>query len=153
MKISQRGELLWSKILGGNGNDRLNALAQTRDGGYLLAGNSNSPKSGDKDRASIGGNDYWIVKLGNEDKKAMERKLTEVYPNPTYQFVNLIIGEEFTEARLEVFDLNGRKLQEKKLPYQSNAVDLQSYPPGVYVFKMTIDDKVEDVKVVKKGNK
>lgn len=154
LKVNQRGELLWNKTIGGNGTDQLKGLTQTRDGGYILAGNSDSKKSADKDRASIGGNDYWVVKLANEDKKTEEeRQLVEIYPNPTIQFTNVVITTEFTDANVQVFDLNGRKLQEKKLPYRSTPVDLQGYGPGVYIFKITIDGVVSDVKVIKKGGK
>jgi len=152
LKINDRGEMLWSKTIGGTGTDQLKGLTRTRDGGYILAGNSDSKKSDDKDRASIGGNDYWVVKLGNEKKTDEERQLVEVYPNPTYQFTNIIISQEFKEASVQAFDMTGRKLQTKVLPYRSTPIDLQGYPPGVYVFKITIDGKTEDVKVIKKGN-
>lgn len=153
IKINNKGEMLWQKNYGGTGSDQLKGLIQMRDGGYLLAGNSDSKKSDDKDRSSIGGMDYWLVKLGNEKKDLTERKWVEVYPNPTEQFSNVVIAEDFTEASVDIFDLNGRKLQSKKLPYRSTAVDLHAYPSGVYIFKITIDGAVEDVKVLKKGNK
>ena len=153
IKINHRGEMLWSKTIGGNGTDQLKGLTQTRDGGYILAGNSDSKKSDDKDKASIGGNDYWVVKLGNEKKQAEERQLIEIYPNPTTQYTNIIISEEFKEAEVQVFNLNGQKLQSKKLPYRSTPVDLQGYPPGIYIFKIIVDGKMENVKVIKKGSK
>jgi len=152
IKINRRGEMLWSKIIGGNGTDQLKGLTQTRDGGYILAGNSDSKKSDDKDKASIGGNDYWVVKLGNEKKQPEERQLVEIYPNPTYQYTNIIISEEFKEAEVQVFNLNGQKLQQNRLPYRSTPIDLQGYPPGVYIFKITVDGVTEDVKVIKKGS-
>jgi len=153
IKINSKGESLWQKTIGGMGSDQLKGAVQMRDGGYLLAGNSDSKKSDDKDRASIGGNDYWVVKLGSENKTAEDRKLVEVFPNPTYQYTNIVIAEDFREAKAEVFDLNGRKLQTRELPYRSTAIDLQGYPPGVYIIKITIDGKTEDVKVLKKGSK
>lgn len=153
IKINSKGEKIWEKILGGRGNDYLKGMVEMRDGGYLLAGYSDSPKSDDKDRSSIGGSDYWLIKLGNENKIAEERKLVEIYPNPTYQFVNIIVSEDFKEGAVDVFDMNGRKLQTKKVSYRSEVVDLQSYPPGVYILKVKIDDKTEDVKIIKKGSK
>ncbi|MGB7499846.1 MAG: T9SS type A sorting domain-containing protein, partial [Moheibacter sp.] len=153
IKINSKGESLWQKTIGGMGSDQLKGAVQMRDGGYLLAGNSDSKKSDDKDRASIGGNDYWVVKLGSENKTTEDRKLVEVFPNPTYQYTNIVIAEDFREAKADVFDLNGRKLQTKELPYRSTAIDLQGYPPGVYIIKITIDGKTEDVKVLKKGGK
>lgn len=152
ISINKRGELLWTKTLGGNATDQLKGLVQTRDGGYLFAGNSDSKKSADKDRASIGGNDFWVIKLKNKEKVAEKRALVEVYPNPTTQFVNIVIGEEFSKAEVQVFDMTGRKLQERDLNYQSTPIDLQGYGPGVYIFKITIDGIVNDVKVIKKGN-
>ena len=153
IKINSKGESLWQKTIGGMGSDQLKGAVQMRDGGYLLAGNSDSKKSDDKDRASIGGNDYWVVKLGSENKTTEDRKLVEVFPNPTYQYTSIVIAEDFREAKADVFDLNGRKLQTRELPYRSTAIDLQGYPPGVYIIKITIDGKTEDVKVLKKGNR
>lgn len=153
LKIDSKGEVLWQKSVGGTGSDRLKGLARTRDGGIILAGNSDSEKSGDKDRSNTGGTDYWIVKLGNADKSAEQRSRVEVYPNPTYQFTNIIITQDFKVAKAEIFDMQGRKLQSKKLPYRSTPIDLQGYAPGVYVIKIIIDGEVEEVKVLKNGSK
>lgn len=153
IKINSKGEIIWQKSIGATGTDQLKATAKTRDGGYLLAGNSDSKISDDKDRSSIGGNDYWVVKLGNEAKGAENRNLVEVYPNPTYQFTNVVITQDFKEATVEVFDMTGRNLKNRKLTYRSTPVDLQGVVPGVYVFKITIDGKTQDVKVLKNGSK
>ncbi|WP_439481607.1 hypothetical protein, partial [Cyclobacterium plantarum] len=52
----------WDKTIGGNNTDFLQSTTPTPDGGYLLAGYSYSPASGDKSENSKGGNDYWVVK-------------------------------------------------------------------------------------------
>ncbi|HOZ87924.1 MAG TPA: T9SS C-terminal target domain-containing protein, partial [Bacteroidia bacterium] len=46
-KIDSLGILIWQKSLGGSGDDRANAIIQAADGGYLVAGTSNSGVSGD----------------------------------------------------------------------------------------------------------
>lgn len=153
LKINQRGEMLWSKTLGGKDKDELKGLTQTRDGGYILAGNSDSKKSDDKDKASIGGNDFWIIKLGENNKQQEERQLVEIYPNPTYQYTNIVISQSYNTAQVEVFDMVGRKLQYKELPYRTTPINLQGYPPGVYIFKIIVDDQTTDIKVIKKGNR
>lgn len=53
----------WQNTIGGSDTDDLHCFVSTSDGGYLLAGKSNSPISGDKTENSIGGYDYWIVKI------------------------------------------------------------------------------------------
>ncbi|HNL06927.1 MAG TPA: hypothetical protein PKH93_05085, partial [Chitinophagales bacterium] len=49
--------------IGGSSEDYLQSLQQTTDGGYILAGYSNSSISGDKTTAPKGASDYWVVKL------------------------------------------------------------------------------------------
>ncbi len=53
----------WQRTIGGNGNDRLQSVQQTTDGGYILGGYSTSGVSGEKTVAGYGEEDYWIVKL------------------------------------------------------------------------------------------
>ena len=54
---------VWDKTLGGDMLDYMVAAIPTSDGGYLLAGTSQSGATGDKTEASRGNMDYWVVKL------------------------------------------------------------------------------------------
>ena len=62
-KMTEDGKLEWQKNYGGAGNDYLYSVAYTKDGGYILGGSSDSPKSDDKETDGYGKRDYWIVKL------------------------------------------------------------------------------------------
>ncbi len=53
----------WQRTIGGAGNDRLQSIHQTPDGGYIVAGYSTSGISGEKTEASYGDEDYWVLKL------------------------------------------------------------------------------------------
>ncbi|MFN9595459.1 MAG: T9SS C-terminal target domain-containing protein, partial [Bacteroidota bacterium] len=53
----------WQTNLGGDLNDIFSSISQTTDGGYICGGHSDSNISGDKSENTIGGYDYWIVKL------------------------------------------------------------------------------------------
>lgn len=69
VKTDSSGNKQWDKTFGGTALDELTWLQQTTDGGYILAGASNSGISGDKTQDTIGKFDYWIVKtdsLGNK---------------------------------------------------------------------------------------
>ena len=44
-------------------DDRCYSVVATTDGGYLLAGYSDSGAGGDVSEAGRGGNDYWVVKI------------------------------------------------------------------------------------------
>ncbi|MCX7908456.1 MAG: T9SS type A sorting domain-containing protein, partial [Ignavibacteria bacterium] len=53
----------WQKCLGGSGYDYANSIQQTTDGGYIVAGSSNS---NNKDLSGNQGSyDFWIVKLSS----------------------------------------------------------------------------------------
>ena len=70
----------WKKCLGGTGDDRANYIKQTSDGGFMIAGQTNS-NSGDVS-GNHGGYDSWIVKLSNsgdiEWKKCLGGNGTDV---------------------------------------------------------------------------
>lgn len=62
-KMDERGEMEWQKSFGGSGTDFLQSIKLTVDGGFILAGNSDSPQGKQKKAAGHGLNDFWIIKL------------------------------------------------------------------------------------------
>lgn len=60
---SQVPAIAWKKCLGGTGIERANSVCQTSDGGYVVAGFSNS--NGGDVTGHIGLDDFWIVKLSS----------------------------------------------------------------------------------------
>ncbi|MBC8172339.1 MAG: T9SS type A sorting domain-containing protein [Chitinophagales bacterium] len=65
VKINSSGEVVWDKTLGGEEDDYLKIARVTSDGGYIVAGYSNSEATGIKTQDNMGLNDYWIVKLNS----------------------------------------------------------------------------------------
>jgi hypothetical protein len=65
VKTDASGNIQWDKTIGGNAGDNLNAMQQTGDGGYILAGFSGSENSGEKTEGSRGNYDYWVVKTNS----------------------------------------------------------------------------------------
>lgn len=63
VKTDADGVKQWDYRYGGSENDRGISAKQTQDGGYILAGFSDSGISGDKTQSSQGYGDYWIVKI------------------------------------------------------------------------------------------
>jgi hypothetical protein len=62
-KMDEKGDMEWQKSFGGSGTDFLQSVRLTVDGGFILAGNSDSPKGKQKTADSKGGNDFWVIKL------------------------------------------------------------------------------------------
>ncbi len=65
VKLDSEGEVEWQKTFGGQYADQLRSIVQTKDGGYILGGYSNSPESGNKTEQNYGIGDYWVIKLDN----------------------------------------------------------------------------------------
>jgi hypothetical protein len=61
VKLSAVGSIEWQKTLGGTGDDYARSIQQTTDGGYIVAGFSNSTNG--NVTGNHGNNDYWVVKL------------------------------------------------------------------------------------------
>jgi len=56
MKVDSIGALIWSKIYGGANTEDMGSLQPTSDGGYILAGTTNS--------FGAGGNDIYLIRTG-----------------------------------------------------------------------------------------
>jgi uncharacterized Ntn-hydrolase superfamily protein len=67
----------------------------------------------------------------------------EIHPNPTYDFIT--IGNVEKSNKIELFSLNGEFLENVK----NNTVSLRNYPKGIYILKVTFEDRVEEMKVIK----
>jgi hypothetical protein len=62
-KMDEKGEADWQKSFGGAGQDLLQCVLLTNDGGFLLGGSSESGAELDKKDKARGESDFWIVKL------------------------------------------------------------------------------------------
>lgn len=61
IKLDPSGNLVWQKCLGGTGSEGSVRIRQTGDGGYVLAGSTDS-NDGDV-TGNHGKSDFWVVKL------------------------------------------------------------------------------------------
>ncbi|MFK8102485.1 MAG: hypothetical protein AB8G15_08170, partial [Saprospiraceae bacterium] len=73
IKTDAIGNIEWDRSYGGTGNDQLQSLQLTPDGGYILGGFANSGISGDKSEAALGVFDYWILRIDGSGNKIWDR--------------------------------------------------------------------------------
>lgn len=76
MKLDTIGNLLWQKSLGGSRPDGANSIQQTSDGGFIVAGTSNS-NDGDVTghHGSTSETDYWVIKLDSVGNLMWQKSL------------------------------------------------------------------------------
>ena len=72
-----------------------------------------------------------------------QKKEVEIHPNPTNNFITISNIEE--SKKIELFSLNGKFLETVK----SYNFSLKNYSEGIYIFKVTFKDRVEELKVIK----
>jgi len=68
IKLDKNSNVEWQKTYGGSGDDRPKTIVNTENG-YLIAGESTSPSSGNKKENIKDGTDIWVLNLdssGNE---------------------------------------------------------------------------------------
>ena len=63
VKLAENGTIEWQRTLGGDKDDNLFALSQTKDGGFIVGGNSNSGATHSKSKTNKNGTDFWVLKL------------------------------------------------------------------------------------------
>lgn len=129
LKLDAQGDSVWSKVLGGTKDDVASLLMKAPDGGYVIAGFTESDDGDVAGNPSEGRN--WIIKLAPPPTtnavldNAPSR--IEVYPNPTHDVVY------FSEQiQVQVQDVLGRVIEEKK---QTRSVSLKDKRKGLYLFQ------------------
>jgi PKD repeat protein len=84
-KLASNGTIVWSQCLGGSGDDQANAISQTSDGGFIVAGYTQS-NDGDVS-GNHGNNDFWVVKLKPDGTIDWRKCLG----GSSYEYANAII--------------------------------------------------------------
>lgn len=75
VKLDYKGKIEWQKTYGGIYADELKSIEQTLDGGFILGGYSNSPKSGNKADDNKGVGDFWIIKTDAKGEILWQRTI------------------------------------------------------------------------------
>ncbi|MBK7569466.1 MAG: T9SS type A sorting domain-containing protein [Chitinophagales bacterium] len=74
IKTNAQGDTIWTRMFGGVGADQGNAVMQTLDGGYMVAGATNSFGAGGLDayliKTDAGGNLLWTKTIGTAGNDA-----------------------------------------------------------------------------------
>ncbi len=134
-----------SSTNGGVGN-ALDGLAKSR------GNNQGKPSTGDQNK-TFGRNDFWIVKLKDQNKPKTEKVTIEAFPNPALTFTNVIVGYDFEYGTASVYDLAGRQLQSFAIKTRTVPIDLSPYPEGIYIVNIETNVQKDGMKVIKGMNK
>ena len=79
IKLNAKGSQEWQKTIGGFGQEKVQSIYQTQDGGYIIGGSSSSDESGEKTTDSFGNMDYWVIKLTTDGKIEWQKTFGGIY--------------------------------------------------------------------------
>ncbi|SEJ75179.1 hypothetical protein SAMN05216327_11890 [Dyadobacter sp. SG02] len=88
VKVDAQGKIVWDKTIGGDGQEILNKIVVTVDGGYMISGYSESSISDDKTSDVEGNFDTWVVKINKSGTKQWDRS----FVNSAFDMVALQDG-------------------------------------------------------------
>jgi hypothetical protein len=151
IKLSPSGVLQWEKSTGGDGGvygESGNSVHETFDGGYIIAGGTNSNDS------DVSGNhgdyDYWIVKLFNPITLGINSidniPAISITPNPSSG--QLFIKGNLSPVDIKICSITGRLLKDAS---HTDRISIADLPAGMY-FVTVVDEKgmlLKQDKVVK----
>lgn len=145
IKLNPSGALLWQKALGGSSDDFFAGMALTPDGGYLLAGATNS---NDGDVSGWHGNiDCWLVKLGPDSLGIQETNepVVSIFPNPVDAVLN--IQTPITIDGIQIIDING-KIVCSQIGFAKN-ITVENLSSGTYTLQIHSESKKFQTKFIK----
>lgn len=156
IRVDLEGELIWQRCLGGPGDDRAGALDTTADGGYIVAGLSNS--NGGDVTSLFPGYDIWVVKL-DADPTMIEEvsglSNLSVFPVPSMSDVTLDFSlESAARVSVQLMNMAGqqtRQLLDAKLSAGEQRLtwSMADLPSGLYALRITVGGQVHMHKLVK----
>ncbi len=154
VKTNSQGDTLWTRTYGGSLYENALSIQQTADGGYIVAGSTNSFGAGETD--------FYLVKTGpdiSETEPARiampnEYILHPAFPNPFNPSTQITFALPKTDkVSLRVFNLLGEEVVTLVDEIQSAGIHTISFnasglPSGVYLCRFQAGDFVEARKMV-----
>jgi hypothetical protein len=137
-------EIEWAKCYGGSDRDYAYSIQQISDGGYNIAGSSDS-KVGDV--TNHGKSDCWIVKFKAEGTDVDETNTKNnsgfsISPNPVIDNLTITISESLIDESIQIYNLTGIKVLQVNINNTTIQIELESLPQGVYFIKIGNETKM-----------
>ncbi|MBK6903015.1 MAG: T9SS type A sorting domain-containing protein [Saprospirales bacterium] len=142
VKFNSAGEIQWQKSYGGTSHDDAQSIHQTQDGGFIMAGKT---QSNDGDVSGFhGGMDFWVVKLDGGAVNVKESEMANdirLYPSPNQGLFTIEIdGLPTGMVELALFSTDCRLLRSESVKnltrpftHSFHCSDLTS---GVYLMRV-----------------
>jgi len=112
IKMDNTGNISWTRTVGGSGNDYGYSIIQTTDGGYVVAGNTNS--------YGAGNDDIYIIKLDNTGNVSWTRTVGGSLNDYSYSIVQTTDGGYVVAGNTGSYGAGGNDVYIIKLDNMGN---------------------------------
>jgi hypothetical protein len=162
IKTNSFGDSSWTRTYGGpfNDDDHGNSVQQTSDGGYIIAGSTNSFGAGLDDVYLIktDGNGMVVgIEESNDEYRTrnIELRLMQNYPNPFNKLTAVSYKLKVpSHTTLQIYDITGRLVEilvdehQKPGVYQLPITSNQFPSSGIYFYRLQSGDFTSTKKLI-----
>lgn len=134
VKLNSALNVEWQKWYGGDSYYHLYSILATNDGGCIMTGTRYDHLTQDFER------DIYIVKVNSEglitwtQEIMVNQRTYRLFPNPGTDQVTIETSD--TNNYFELFDINGKRVFEKKLESNSEIINTSNLSSGQYIFRL-----------------
>lgn len=147
-KLNLGDGIIWERSIGGTESETLRDVISTKDGGYLIVG-----ESGSFNQYNL----MYIIKvdslgLGNYTSPVEEFKLVEtyfnVYPNPADSYFIIKNTSGFKSSEIILFDITGKVVFQNQTKETQTKINTAELPSGIYIVKQISNGEVSTSKII-----
>ena len=92
----------------------------------------------------------WDSEQNQHYEEFIGKNSVKIYPNPTHGMVTLQFEKPIDNSYYQLFGLSGQLLSEARITEMDIILDLSNYRTGVYMLTISINEKKETWKIIKK---
>jgi hypothetical protein len=147
VKLNAIGNIQWQQSMGGTAAESALSIQATSDGGYVLAGYSESTDG--TVTGSHGGGDFWVVKLGYTilDASVFDKKSIEIFPNPVCDVLQFQIPQNTIITKAKIIDINGKLILEQSV--NNATINVEDFTQGIYILELYSGEEKYSSKFIK----
>jgi hypothetical protein len=148
LKTDSYGDTLWTKTYGGVQEDVGFSVRQTSDGGYIIAGSTESFGAGSYDfwiiKTDSLGNTTYPTKVDDDFKQVSDFRLSQNFPNPFNPSTRINYQlPEISFVALKIYDVLGNEIatlvnEEKPVGEYEVEFDGKGLPSGIYFYQLRV---------------
>lgn len=144
-KVDSIGNLLWKQCIGGTRAERVYGVVKHNDSKYAVAGEMFYSPSVDVNCSNFvygSMQNYWVFGISDTTVNVVENEVgiaeIKIYPNPASSILNIDFPSnyEVLKTTIEIVDINGRIVLNKKPLSTTNQINIKQLNPGLYIVKI-----------------